>query len=77
MNSERPCAAGVCAMDESSKLWSMPWHVRLKNLADTVRPESAHHVRAALKATRGQSAVDSVPKSWLVRARSLSVAVHP
>jgi hypothetical protein len=69
MSSDRTPENRVDVTNDHSKLWSMPWHARLKNLADTVGPESAEHVVAALRVSSAKSAV-SVQESWLGRAVS-------
>jgi len=60
-------------MNRSTELWSMPWHARLKDLADNLRGESA--VTAALAARRLTARkptariVAGPAGSWLNRAR--------
>jgi len=64
----------------SAILWSLPWHARLKDLADALPTEGA--VNAAL-AARKRSArqvtarvVAAPTGSWLIRARKQTVAVQ-
>ncbi len=56
-------------MNQPAQLWSMPWHARLKTLADTLRAEGAENSRAASKIVRARIEV-SPAGSWLRRARS-------
>jgi hypothetical protein len=66
--------SGTLVMNEPSELWSTPWHARLKNLADTLRLESAEDARAALRVTRMQSAA-TPPGSWLRRAHRRAMLI--
>jgi hypothetical protein len=73
MSSDRTPESGVA--NDHSKLWSMPWHARLKDLADTVGPGSVEHVVATLKISPARATL-SVPASWLGRARSRAVSAR-
>ena len=61
-------------MNHPNEPWSLPWHARLKDLADTLRPEGA--VKAALTARKlaarkVTARIVTGPRgSWLVRARN-------
>jgi hypothetical protein len=60
-----------------SELWNMPWHARLKNLAEVVTPNGPYCFNAvrSQSAVRAQSA--SAPAgSWLRRARGRASSVH-
>jgi hypothetical protein len=60
--------SGAGATNEPSATWSLPWHTRLKNLAEAARLESAENARG-LKVARLQSMANPAA-SWLRRARS-------
>jgi hypothetical protein len=68
-------------MNRTVDPWSLPWHARLKDLADGLRGEGA--VDAALTA-RSRTArqvtariVANRPGSWMVRARTRGSPMHP
>ena len=65
--------AGSCGLNEASKLWSMPWHARLKSLADTLGlpPEQAVAAQTIVRAP-----VSGVQGSWLGRARNRAMGVQ-
>jgi hypothetical protein len=60
---------GVVEVNESVELWSMPWHARLKNLAEAARTVTTPHAEYAFKVVRAHSAAAPVG-SWLGRVRS-------
>lgn len=59
---------GAGEVSESPELWSMPWHARLKNLAEAARTVTTPHGEYVFKVVRAHSAAPV--GSWLGRARS-------
>ena len=51
----------------------MPWHARLKNLADTLRLSPEQALAAQMIA---RPCVSGVPGSWMGRARSRGLALQ-
>ena len=63
-------------MNPSCALWSMPWHARLKNLADGLRAEVPDNFVTASKFGRARNA-PSADGSWLRRKRSRPAPSSP
>jgi hypothetical protein len=62
-------------MNQPAQIWSMPWHARLKNLADTLRAEGTDTQAATAKIVRARIAV-SPAGSWLRRGRSRTMPLY-
>lgn len=51
-------------MNENFELWSLPWHLLQRSLADELRPVSGHIDPSTA------SPASARPLSWLARARA-------
>jgi hypothetical protein len=59
-------------MNDTTDIWSLPWHALLGNLANGSRPEAFGDVAGSAVAGRTNAAHSGAvsASSWLVRARS-------
>jgi hypothetical protein len=62
-------------MNDTSEMWSLPWHALQRNLALRLGGEAVIHSSAMVKAVNVQNAAVAA-NSWLGRAR-LRVALPP
>jgi hypothetical protein len=77
MNRAQLNASGTRAMNEHPELWNMPWHARLKNLAEVaaVSGEFCFRVVRAQSAAGAQNPMAQAG-SWLGRARRRATPIH-
>ncbi len=54
--------SAVVSATQAAEIWNMPWHARLKKLADALRPGVAQGPRSA----------DGTVQTWLQRIRVAS-----
>jgi hypothetical protein len=69
LNQRRMNEIGVVEVNESLERWSMPWHARLKNLAEASRTVTTPHGEWVFQVVRAHSAA-APAGSWLGRART-------